>query len=371
MAAVAESAALSRTPLAEWHAANRGRLVDFAGWSMPVQYGSIVEEHHATRRGVGLFDVSHMGRFHVAGADSGALLDRLLSRGVSRMPVGRIRYALVCNDAGGVLDDVLAWRRGDDDFSLVVNASNRDKLWAWFTQHAAAADATLKDETIATAMIAVQGPEAVATVVEMADSNIATMKYYTGGDATVGGVACRVSRTGYTGEDGYELVCDAAAATGLWESLVAAGGKPCGLASRDTLRLEAAMPLYGHELDEDHTPLEAGLDFAVQLLAKDGSPRDFIGGDALRTASVGEPASVRIGLQVDSRRPPREGYAVLHEGAACGHVTSGTASPTLGTMIAMASVTPAAAEAASGLSVEIRGANAGATLTPLPFYRRA
>lgn len=376
MATLAQSAdteapKLLQTPLADWHVHHAGRLVDFAGWAMPVQYGSIVEEHNATRTSVGLFDVSHMGRFAVSGHDAGKLLDRVLTRRVSTLSSGKIRYALVCNAKGGILDDVLAGPTADNEFALVVNASNRAKLWAWFNDHAADLDVELTDNTTATAMIAVQGPNAVATVSKMADSDVASLKYYTGGRTNVAGVACQISRTGYTGEDGFELVCAADKATALWQALIDAGGKPCGLAARDTLRLEAAMPLYGHELDEQRNPLEAGLEFAVNFTNADGSPREFVGSDALREIEASETPFERVGLVVEGRRPPRETYTVLASGQECGVVTSGTASPTLGTLIAMAYVDRSVIAAGAPLSIDIRGTHTPATVTPLPFYRRA
>lgn len=338
---------------------------------MPVQYGSIVDEHQATRNAIGLFDVSHMGRFGVTGPDAGRLLDRLLTRRVSHLKPGKIRYALVCNESGGVLDDVLAGHAAEAEYALVVNASNREKLWKWFHQHAAALDVNLIDTTTATAMIAVQGPKAVAAVSAMADSDVVALKYYSGGQTTVAGIPCQISRTGYTGEDGFELICAADRAVALWQALVEAGGTPCGLASRDTLRLEAAMPLYGHELNEQLNPLDAGLAFAVDLTTPTGEPREFLGGDALRSVAADGPKTLRIGLVVEGRRPPREHYPVLADGRPCGVVTSGAPSPTLGKPIAMAQVDRDAIDAGAPLAIDIRGATIPATVTPLPFYRRS
>lgn len=364
------SAELSRTPLAEWHAANGGRLVDFAGWAMPVQYGSIVEEHTATRTAVGLFDVSHMGRLTVEGPAAESWLDGLLTRRVAGQPEGRVRYSLVCKPSGGVLDDVLVTRPGPERFDVVVNASNRPKLLAWFAEHAADG-ATLTDRTTDTAMIAVQGPKAVAMTQVLTEADVASMKYYRSGEATVAGVACAVSRTGYTGEDGLELICAADEAEKLWRALVGAGGVACGLAARDTLRLEAGMPLYGHELTEELNPIHAGLGFAVDFQKKDGSPRDFVGGPALAIAREDGALARRVGLKVSGKRPPREEYRVLVDGAPCGVVTSGTHSPTLSCPIAMAYVEPEQASDGTALAVDIRGTETPATVVPLPFYKRS
>lgn len=360
---------LSRTPLADWHQANGGRMVDFAGWSMPVQYGSIVEEHNATRNAVGLFDVSHMGRLTVQGPAAEAWLDGLVTRRVAGMPIGRVRYSLVCNESGGVLDDVLVTRVTEDRFDVVVNASNRAKLLDWFAGHAMAG-ADLTDRTEATAMIAVQGPGAVEMVGRLADAEVAAIRYYRSGAANVAGAPCVVSRTGYTGEDGFELIGNADQAEGVWKTLIDAGAKACGLASRDTLRLEAGMPLYGHELTEALTPLHAGLGFAVDFENKDGSPRGFVGQSALALAKEDATLAKRVGLKVEGKRPPREEYRVLVEGRPCGVVSSGTHSPTLGQPIAMAYVEPELAAEGTPLTIDIRGTETPATVVPLPFYKR-
>lgn len=361
---------LAKTPLTSWHEGHGARMVDFAGWSMPVQYGSIVEEHHATRKQAGLFDVSHMGRFRIEGPAAEAWLDGLLTRRVEGTPVGRVRYSLVCKEDGGTLDDILFTHAGDNQYDLVVNASNRAKLLDWFAAHSMA-DATLTDRTEETAMIAVQGPEAVELVNRLADRDLSGMKYYTSvPEATVANTSCAVSRTGYTGEDGYELICDAERAEPLWQALIDGGAQPCGLAARDTLRLEAGMPLYGHELDEETTPIQAGLGFAINLKNADDAPRDFVGAAALKDASNDPTLPIRVGLQVESKRPPREGYSVLLDGKPCGEVTSGTQSPTLGRPIAMAYVSPPAARGEGAIAIDIRGTETAAELAPLPFYKR-
>lgn len=345
---------------------------------MPVQYGSIIEEHTATRTAVGLFDVSHMGRLAIRGSDAGAFLDQMLTRRVSGLKPGQIRYALVCNETGGVLDDVLAGRDAQtpEDFSLVVNASNRAKIVSWFEQHKDRFDVELLDQTEATAMIAVQGPQAMALLDSLTQADLAAMRYYTTIDATLAGAKCAVSRTGYTGEDGCEIICGAANAINIWEKLVAGGGKPCGLAARDTLRLEAGMPLYGHELSEKLNPIQAGLRFAVNSKTPEGAPRQFIGSESLTQAKESETTSVRVGLLVEGKRPPRETYRVLSnssdaKGTDIGWISSGTHSPTLGQPIAMAYVEPQFATEGTPLVVDIRGKEAAAVVVPLPFYKRA
>jgi aminomethyltransferase len=390
---------LLKTPLADWHSAHGGRMVDFAGWSMPVQYGSIVEEHHATRRAAGLFDVSHMGRLRFDGPGSAALLDRLLTRKVVGMGPGKIRYSLVCNERGGILDDVLVYHLqehgGELYHLLVVNASNREKIVHWVQSHLAASDdVQFSDRTTQTAMIAVQGPAALEFVKPIVGADLSRQGYYTGLETTINGHPGIASRTGYTGEDGCELIVPAEAATEVWETILAhgrdAGAAAAGLGARDTLRLEAAMPLYGHELTEDIDPLTAGLAFAVNL-----EGREFIGRSALLAAKNKTDRLVRIGLVLAGRRVPREHYAVLASGRreppdgnpsstdeakpsgslrsplAVGHITSGTFSPTLQKPIAMAYVQPRYAEIGTELAVDIRGTLEPARVVKLPIYSRS
>jgi aminomethyltransferase len=364
---------LAQTPIHSWHAAHGGRMVDFAGWSMPVQYASIVAEHNATRAAVGLFDVSHMGRIRITGPESEAFLNRLVTRRVARMKTGQIRYALMTNDEGGILDDVLVYHlhdaRGTDYHLLVVNASNRLKIWEWLQAHHEGADVELSDVTLDTAMIAVQGPLALQIVRPLVNLDPATLRYYFGGEATITGAPGLVSRTGYTGEDGCELILPAEAALACWEKLAAAaeplGGKAAGLGARDTLRLEAAMPLYGHELNEEINPYQAGLAFAVDL-----ENRSFPGRDALVVARDDRSLLRRLGWELAGKRVPREGYAVFAGGRQVGHVTSGTFSPTLGKPIAIGYVEPALAARGGDFFIDIRGSHEPARSVELPFYRR-
>jgi aminomethyltransferase len=349
-------------------------MVDFAGWSMPVQYGSIVEEHHAARRAAALFDVSHMGRLRLDGPGAEALLDRLLTRKVVGMGPGKIRYSLVCNEQGGILDDVLVYHLQEHGgglyYLLVVNASNREKIVAWIqSQMRPNDDVQLVDQTVSTAMIAVQGPAALRSVEPIVGADVGGLGYYTGLETTICGHAGIASRTGYTGEDGCELIVPATAAVEVWEKILAhgqeAGAAAAGLGARDTLRLEAAMPLYGHELTETIDPIAAGLDFAVNLPG-----RDFLGRDAIMAAKDRPDRPVRVGLVLHGRRAAREHYPVLCDSKVVGEVTSGTFSPTLEKPIAMAYVPPQCAPEGTELAVDIRGTIEPALVVKLPFYRR-
>ncbi len=365
---------LAQTPLSSWHAAHGGRIVDFAGWSMPVQYASIVAEHNATRAAVGLFDVSHMGRIRFGGPNREAFLDRIVTRRIAGMKPGQIRYSLITNDEGGILDDVLVYHladpQGRDYHAMVVNASNRQKILDWLEGHRRETDVDFVDCTHDTAMIAVQGPRALEIVRPHSTVDPATLRYYTGSETEFCGAPGVISRTGYTGEDGCELILPADAALALWEKLIAAaeplGGKAAGLGCRDTLRLEAAMPLYGHELGEDINPYQARLAFGVDL-----EGRSFPGRDALVKLRNETKLPRRAGWELAGKRVPREGYAVLCNGRPVGRVTSGTFSPSLGKPIAMGYAEPQGAAPGSEVTIDIRGASEPARAVQLPFYRRA
>ena len=351
-----------RTPLYDWHAGHGAKIVDFAGWEMPVMYSAIVAEHQATRGGCGLFDISHMGRLRVTGPDACRWLDHLFTNRMDTLKPGQVRYTLALNEQGCILDDILV-TRFPDHYLVVVNASNRPKLLPWFEKHRAGFDAKLVDETEAVAMIAVQGPNAIAAAQPLVESNIGDLKYYFAAETKVLGAPGVVSRTGYTGEDGVELLVPAAKATETWEKLVAAGGVPIGLGARDTLRLEAAMPLYGHELDEETDPLQAGLAWAVKAAEK-----DFLGKPALAKRDPGRP--VRVGLKLADKRIARENFAIFAGGERIGRTTSGTLGPTVGYSLAMAYVPPAFAQIGTGVEIEIRSQRAAAVVVPLPFYKR-
>jgi glycine cleavage system T protein (aminomethyltransferase) len=362
-------AKMLKTPLNDWHHANRGRMVDFAGWEMPVQYSSIVEEHNTVRTTAGLFDISHMGRLEFRGGSAHELLNHVLTNDVAKLNVDDIRYSLICRDDGGILDDVLVYRL-PDRWMLVVNASNREKIIAWLQSTPGFDDRGFHDLTMSTAMIAVQGPASAPLVSELIDQNVSTMKYYSGRDVEYDGIKSLVSRTGYTGEDGFELIVPAESATRVWRAMLTKGTSqsvgPAGLGCRDTLRLEAAMPLYGHELSESIDPLTAGLAFAVKL-GKQG----FVGKTALERIKGETVTRRRVGIQIDSRRIAREGAGILSaDGNRVGEVTSGSFSPTLQKTIAMGYVAAEVAENGTLLQVDVRGSLLPATVVSLPFYKR-
>ena len=365
-----------RTPLFNWHVAHSGRMVEFGGWEMPVQYSSIVEEHQAVRNGVGLFDISHMGRLHFQGADAARFLDHLLTCHVQNLEAGQFRYGIVCNENGGILDDILVYRIEGDEYGMVVNAGNREKIVAWVTKQLEkfqAADFLIaiefQDQTFELAMIAVQGRLALGLVQQIADLDFSPMPYYTGQSVEIDHIPSFVSRTGYTGEDGFELIVPQAFATPLWEKLIQLGAssavKPCGLGCRDTLRLEAAMPLYGHELSENVDPITAGLGFAVKL-----DKPEFVGRESLISVKNQTDRAARVGLKLASRRIAREHAAVFVGMEQIGEVTSGTFSPTLEQSIAMAYIAQPYAKPGTAVEVDIRGKREMAEVVSLPFYKR-
>ena len=367
-----------RTPLFQWHVDRGGRMVDFAGWEMPVQYSSIVDEHHATRNKVSVFDVSHMGRLRFEGPGAGTFLDQLLTRSVLDMQLGQVRYSLICNHDGGILDDVLVYFQespsGTRYYLLVVNASNRKKIVDWIeAQWPDANDLNVLDRTEETAMIAVQGPKAVDVVAPLIKADISSMKYFRVRGTEQMGKPCIVSRTGYTGEDGFELIVRDENANQVMENVFASGRKhgiePAGLGARDTLRLESAMPLYGHELNEDINPFQVGLDFAVSLTDANGVDREFIGRESLAAYDCENRDLFRIGLVMEGKRPAREGYPVYSGDEIIGTVSSGSFSPPLAKPIAMALVNRSTAIGDS-LEVEIRNQRLPAVVSGLPFYKR-
>jgi aminomethyltransferase len=352
----------ARTPLYACQAAAGGKMIDFAGWDMAVQFAGIQAEHTAVRTQTGAFDVSHMGRLRVVGPGALAFLERRVCRRLADMRAGQVRYGLVLAEDGTVEDDVLVSREGDYQFHVVVNAGNREKILGLWQPDLTPA-VVLQDLSAEQAMIAVQGPRATSLLAGMG-LDPAAQPIYSFRDTTWQGVGVRVSRTGYTGEDGAELFCPASLAAALWQALAATGVLPCGLGCRDTLRMEAAMPLYGHELDRTVTPVEAGLTFAIN---RNGG---FIGAERVLAQLRDGPARQLVGLRMLSKRVPRQGYAVLHAGATVGAITSGTLSPTLGEAIGMAYVPSALAAHGTALSVDVRGQAVDAVVVPLPFYKR-
>ena len=342
--------------------------MEFAGWSMPVQYGSIVEEHHAVRHGVGLFDISHMGRLTLAGPGTAEWLQRATTNDVARLADNQIQYSLVTNEAGGVIDDILVYRQPFAHL-VVCNASNRTRVLGQLERLRSESGAQLVDRTLDTAMIAVQGPAALRVLQPLFNQPLEPLAYY---HLTMGRlleeVDAVVSRTGYTGEDGFELIVGGRHAARVWEAVLDSGRdhgiRPCGLGARDTLRFEAAMPLYGHELSESINPYEAGVGWAVKL-----AKGDFCGRDALR-ALKSSTARRRVGLRLEGKRIAREGSAVAFQGHPAGTVTSGTFSPTLEQSLAMALVANEAAGPDTSVSIDVRGHEVPAVVVPLPFYRR-
>jgi aminomethyltransferase len=353
-----------RTPLYDWHVAHGARMVDFAGWDMPIQYSTIVDEHTTVRTGAGLFDISHMGRLSFAGPGSLDLIQHVYTNNAATMKDGQARYGLITNENGGIRDDVLVYR-WPYGWLMVVNASNRDKIVAWLEQHKQGRDVEVSDRTTATCMIAVQGPRAVELCRGLTDADAGQLAYYHAAPTRCLGQQCVLSRTGYTGEDGVEIMIGATHGPALWEELVRRGAKPCGLGARDTLRLEAAMPLYGHELSEEIDPFQAGLGWAVKL-----DKGDFIGRDALLRRKQDAALRQRVGLTLEGKRIAREGAAVLHEGREVGRVTSGTFTPTLQKAVAMAYVDPACKAVGTVCAVDVRGKPEPARVVELPFYRR-
>jgi aminomethyltransferase len=364
------AASFLKTPLYDWHQSHGGRLVEFGGWLMPVQYGSIVEEHQAVRQRVGLFDISHMGRLTFDGPGMLGWLERVTTNHVARLKEFQIQYSLMPNQQGGLIDDILVYRQ-PYGYVVVCNASNRPAVVAQLERHRDGAEGNFHDRTEVTAMIAVQGPLAVATVQPIFNQPLEPLKYYhlTMGQL-LGEIGTVISRTGYTGEDGLELIVPADQAVRVWEALLESGRPhgllPCGLGARDTLRFEAAMPLYGHELSPEINPYAAGLGWAVKL-----EKGDFVGREALRRWKE-DPGKARIGLRLEGKRIARQGTAVTEAGSgrAVGVVTSGTFSPTLQASLAMALVEPACARPGTRLGVSIRGQDEPATAVEIPFYRR-
>ena len=359
---------LLRTPLHEWHQTHGGRLVEFGGWSMPVQYRSIVEEHLAVRKGVGLFDISHMGRLTFDGDGVLEWLERVTTNQVSRLAENQIQYSLMPNDQGGVIDDILVYCQ-PFAYLVVCNASNRPHVVTQFQAHQAGSQGNFRDRTMNTAMIAVQGPRALETLQPLFDQPLGEVRYY---HLTMGRLLGRIdtviSRTGYTGEDGFEVIVAERSAVEIWQALLESGKPhgimPCGLGARDTLRLESAMALYGHELAEDIDPYSAGLAWAVKL-----DKGDFVGRDALRLRKENPPRA-RIGLVLEGKRIARQGATVISGDREVGQVTSGTFSPTLQASIAMALVAPEVRAFDTPLSVDVRGHRESARVVKLPFYKR-
>jgi aminomethyltransferase len=353
-----------RTPLYDEHVHLGAQMTNFGGWVMPLQYSSIREEHRAVREAVGLFDLSHMGELRVTDE---SLAQRVVTRDLARLRPGRVQYAMLCNQAGGIIDDVLVYAVADGGYLMVVNAGNQDGDFDWIKAHSSVPDSTFnvgRDW----ALIGVQGPRAVGLVARLTSAAVADVKYYAFIEGKVADVACVISRTGYTGEDGFELFCGNEDAVRLWRVLLeegqADGIRPAGLGARDTLRLEAGMRLHGNDIDASTNPLEAGLDWTLSL------DTDFIGRDAIVQARQRGLSRVLVGFKMLDRSIPRHGYAIVNDDQRVGTVTSGNVSFTLGYNIGMAYVPPSLAKPGTRFGVDVRGTAAPAEVVALPFYKR-
>lgn len=358
-----------KTPLYDTHVKYGGKIVPFAGYLLPVQYPTgVIKEHQAVRTQCGLFDVSHMGEITCIGPDALANLNHLLTNDFTAMYDGQARYSPMCYDDGGVVDDLIVYKIRDDHYFIVVNAANKDKDFKWMKEHEFG-DAVFTDISDAVGQIALQGPNAKKILLKIAKEEALPKKYYScNSRAEAAGIPCILSKTGYTGEDGYEIYMAADKAADMWEALMEAGKEdgliPCGLGARDTLRLEAAMPLYGHEMDETVTPIEAGLSFAVKM-----KKEEFVGKAALEAR--GEPSRVRVGLKVTGRGIIREHEAVYVGEVQIGTTTSGTHAPYLGYPIAMALIDAKYAKPGTAVEADVRKRRVPAEIVALPFYKRA
>jgi aminomethyltransferase len=357
---------MKRTPLYDAHRALGGRMVEFAGWDMPVQYTGVIDEHVAVRTRAGLFDVSHMGEIELRGPRALAMCQRLTVNDVGRLEDGQAQYTLICVDDGGIVDDVIIYRLASDRYLFCVNASNVQAVGEWMAQHA---DAEVVDRSADFAQIALQGPRANEILATLTALPIGTARPFTFLQGAVAGSDALVARTGYTGEDGWEIYCAPGDAVRVWNAILGAGREhgiaPAGLGARDTLRLEAALPLYGHELSRDTTPLEAGLQRFVRL-----DKGDFIGRAALQKQHDSGVRRRLVGVEMTESGIPRQGYPVEVNGEVVGEITSGTKSPTLGKAIGLGYVTPNCGEVRTTLGVKIRSRTIAAEVVALPFYRR-
>lgn len=372
------------TPLHDEHVALGASMTEFGGWMMPLRYGSDIAEHTAVRSAAGLFDLSHMGEIEVSGPGAGAALDHALVGWLSTLEVGRARYSMIAQEDGAVIDDLVVYRTADETFLVVANAGNAEVVLTALEERVAGFDAQVTFTSPEVALVAVQGPRSAEILLSLTAAEhqdaVSSLKYYAITPATVAGTDLLVARTGYTGEDGFELFVENGSAVALWRALLVAGEPlglvPAGLSARDSLRLEAGMPLYGHELDLTTTPFEAGLGRVVRLdkTDADGAPVDFVGRAALEARKSSEPARVLVGLRALGRRPARAGYPVVVDASrldvVIGTVTSGAPSPTLGYPVALAYVSPEYSAAGTRLAVDVRGRGEAVEVVETPFYRR-
>lgn len=358
---------LHETALLSVHRRDGATVVPFAGWSMPLRYTSDLAEHHAVREAAGLFDLSHMAQLEVSGPQSAAALDHALVGVYSTMKVGKAKYSMITNDSGGIIDDLIVYRLADLEYLVIANASNRERVRDEIVARSDGLQVQVVDHTHSRAMIAIQGPRAALILGKLTTAELEEIRYYAISSAEVAGVPALLARTGYTGEDGFEIIVPAESAAGVWEALRDAGQNdglvPCGLAARDTLRLEAGMPLYGNELAEDVTPFESGLGRVVNL------EHDFVGREALVEAI--HPARRLVSLVGEGRRAARSGSVLRADGHDIGRVTSGVLSPTLGHPIALALIESSYADEGTIVCADVRGTELPMTIVPSPFYRRS
>jgi aminomethyltransferase len=359
---------LKKTPLYDAHRRAGARMVEFAGWAMPVQYRGVIEEHLAVRRRAGLFDVSHMGEIEVRGTDALEFCQRLTANDLSRLKVFQAQYNLLLNEWGGIVDDVIFYRLAPESFFICVNASNTETDFHWLQGHAGG-DVEIEDVSAKYAQLALQGPLAAALLQPLAALDLDGLKAFYFAFAEIAASRCLVARTGYTGEDGFELYCESRDAETLWSALLEAGASagliPAGLGARDTLRLEKAYPLYGHELDATTTPLEAGLEWVTKF-----SKREFLGKEVLLSQKERGVARRLVGLELLEPGIARSGYGLFKNGRSIGRVTSGTQSPSLGKAIALGYVAREEAGIDNRIEVEIRSRRVPAKIVSVPFYRR-
>ena len=360
---------LKRTPLYDQHRQLGARLVEFGGWEMPVQYNSILEEHRAVRTRAGLFDVSHMGEFGVRGTGGQAFLQHLVPNDVSRLTINQALYTQLCRPDGGVVDDLLIYRVAETEYLLVVNAGNIDKDFAWVQEQSTGFDVQLVNQSAETALLALQGPAALAILQPLTRVDLSAIGYYHCAPGVVSRTDCLISRTGYTGEDGFELYCSSEDVVDLWRDLLTAGKEhgllPAGLGARDTLRLEAAYCLYDHELSEQINPLEASLGWTVKL-----AKGDFIGHDALAKIKAEGVRRRLVGIEMVERGVARGGYAIYDGERQIGALTSGAPSPTLNKNIGLGYVETALSRPGQNVQIDIRGRRTAAQIVALPFYKR-
>ena len=360
---------LKRTPLYEAHVSLGARMVDFVGWEMPVQYAGPIPEHMAVREAAGLFDVSHMGEIEVTGAGALAVVQRLTTNDVSKLADNQVQYSMLTNESAGIIDDLLVYRINGEYFLMVVNASNIDKDFQWIKEHAASGDVEIHNTSMAYALLALQGPRAERILQDLTDHMLDRIPYYWSQRVKVDGLDCRVSRTGYTGEDGFEIFCDPKDARHIWNRLLVTGQDrglvPCGLAARNTTRLEAAYRLHGNDIDETTMPLEAGLGWTVKL-----AKGDFIGREVLEKQKREGLRRKLVGFEVLDRAPARDGYPVIIGGVEVGVVTSGSHAPFLKKNIGLAYLPIEQSAVGTEFSIAVRGREVPARVVETPFYKR-